>query len=172
MAKIYNALLHNYIELKIENILRKNQNSFQRNTSTTSQILTIRRILEGVCAKNLEATILFVNFAKAFDTIHRGKIEQIPLANSLPKEAIAAIMMLYRNTKVKVRSPEGDTDYFDIVAGVLQGNILVPYLFIICLDYVLRMSIDKMKDDISSWQRKEAEDTPHKQLQTRTTPMT
>ena len=55
-------------------------------------------------------------------------------------------MMLYRNTKVKVYSPDGDTDYFDIVAGVLQGDSLAPYLFIICLDYVLRTSIYKMKD--------------------------
>ena len=47
-AKIYNALLRNRIEPKIDNILRKNQNGFRRNRSTTSQILTIRRILEGV----------------------------------------------------------------------------------------------------------------------------
>ena len=33
-------------------------------------------------------------------------------------------MMLYRNTKVKVYSPDGDTDYFDIEAGVLQGDTL------------------------------------------------
>ena len=56
-------------------------------------------------------------------------------------------MMLYRNTKVKVCSQDGDTDYFDIVAGVLQGNTLVSYLLIICQDYVLRMSIDKMKNN-------------------------
>ena len=78
--KIYSALLCNCIEPKIENILRKMQNGFQRNRSTTSQILTIHRILEGVYAKNLEATILFVDFSKAFDSIHRGKMEQILLA--------------------------------------------------------------------------------------------
>ena len=33
-------------------------------------------------------------------------------------------MFLYRNTKVKVRSPDGDTDYFDIVSGVQQGDSL------------------------------------------------
>ena len=38
-------------------------------------------------------------------------------------------------------------DYFDSVAGVLQGDTLATYLFVICLDYVLRMSIDKMKDN-------------------------
>ena len=55
--------------------------------------------------------------------------------------------MLNKNIKVKVCSPDGDTDYFDIVAGVLQGDTLAPYLFIIFLDYVLRTSIDKMKDN-------------------------
>ena len=49
-------------------------------------------------------------------------------------------MMLYKNTKVKVHSPDGDPDYFDI-------DTLAPYQFIICLDYVLRMSIDLMKEN-------------------------
>ena len=48
---------------------------------------------------------------------------------------------------MKVHSPDGDTDYFDIVAGALQGDTLAPYLFIICLDYVLRTSIDKIKEN-------------------------
>ena len=91
---------------------------------TTSQILTILRILEGVRAKNLQATLIFVDFTKAFDSIHRGKMEQILLAYGIPKETVAAITILYRNTKVKVRSPDGDTEYFDIVAGVLQGDTL------------------------------------------------
>ena len=74
-------------------------------------------------------------------------MEQILLAYGLPKETVAAIMILYRNSKMKVRSPDGDPDYFDIVAGVLQGYTLALYLFIICLDYVLRTSIDKRKEN-------------------------
>ena len=74
-------------------------------------------------------------------------MEQILQAYGIPKETVAAIMILYKNTKVKVRSPDGDTDFFEIVAGVLQGDSLAPYLFIICLDYVLRTSIDKIKED-------------------------
>ena len=113
----------------------------------TSQILTIHQILEGIQAKSLEVTILFVNFSKAFDSKHRRKMEQIQLAYGLPKETVTAIMILYKNTKVKVHSLDGDTDYFDIVAGVLQGDTLAPYLFIICVDYVLRISVDIMKDN-------------------------
>ena len=50
-ADIYNALLRNRIEPNINNILWKNQNGFRRNRSTTSQILTIRRILDAVRGK-------------------------------------------------------------------------------------------------------------------------
>ena len=42
---------------------------------------------------------------------------------------------------------DGDTEYFEIVPGVPQGDMLAPYLFIICLDYVLRTSIDKIREN-------------------------
>ena len=54
-------------------------------------------------------------------------------------------MIFNRYTKVKVHFLDGDTDY--IVAGVLQGDTLAPYLFIICQDYTLRTSIDKIKEN-------------------------
>ena len=89
-----------------------------------------------------------------------------------PPETVAAIMMVYKNTKVKVRSPNGDANYFNIIAVELRGDTLAPYLFIICLEYVLRKSIDLMKENGFKLAKEEAEDTPHKQLRTRTTPMT
>ena len=49
--------------------------------------------------------------------------------------------------KVKICFLDGDTDYFNIVTGVQQGDTLAHYSFIICLDYLLKMSIDKMKDN-------------------------
>ena len=168
-AKIYDALLRNRIVPQIDKILRKNQNGFRRNRSTSSQILTIRRILEGVRAKNLQATLLFVDFTKAFDFIHRGKMEQILLSYGLPEETVAAII-LYRNTKVKVRSPDGDTEHFDIVAGVLQGDTLAPYLFINCVDYVLRTSIDNIRENSFVLTKKRSRRYPAKT--TPTIPMT
>ena len=74
-------------------------------------------------------------------------MEQILLAYDLPKETVAAIMIIYKNTKVKVYSLDGDTDSFDIIAGVLQRDTLPPYLFIICLDFALRTSRDLMKEN-------------------------
>ena len=54
-------------------------------------------------------------------------------------------MMLYKNSNVC--SPDGDTDYFYIVSGVLPGDTLAPYLFIICIDYMLWTSVNIMKDN-------------------------
>ena len=64
-ARVYNILLLNLIQSEIEKILRKNQITFQRNCSTTSLILTIDRILEKEHTKDLEATLLFVNFPQS-----------------------------------------------------------------------------------------------------------
>ena len=88
---------------------------------------------------------MFVDFAKAFDSIHRGKMKNILSAYGIPTETVEAIMILYRETRSMVRSPDVDTPYFEITTGVLQGDTLAPFLFIICLDYVLRKSLDDSK---------------------------
>ena len=146
-AKIYNLLILNRIRPKLDPILRKNQNGFRTNRSTNGQILTVRCIIEGVKAKNLTAILLFIDFSKAFDSIDRNKIRDILLAYRIPKEAVNAIMILYINTRAMVRSPDGDTPFFKITTGVRQGDTIAPFLFIICLDYVLRKSIDCKKQN-------------------------
>ena len=60
-VKAHNALVLNFIKPEIEKILRKNRNGFQGNRSPSSQILTIRWIIEGFPANNLKATLLFVS---------------------------------------------------------------------------------------------------------------
>ena len=47
----------------------------------------------------------------------------------------------------EVRSPDGETGFFDIVAGGLQGDTTAPYIFIIYLDYVLWTSLDLLKEN-------------------------
>ena len=65
-TKIYNALLRNRIEHKIDNILMKNQNGFRRNRSTTSQILTIHRILWRCTGKNPTSNINICRLYQGF----------------------------------------------------------------------------------------------------------
>ena len=73
-------------------------------------------------------------------------MKQILLAHGLLWKTVAAIMMLYKNTKVQERSTDRDTDIFEIVAGELQKDTLALYQLIICLDHELCTSIDFMKE--------------------------
>ena len=87
-------------------------------------------MIDGARANNLEPTLLLVEFSYTFDYIHRGKIKLILLAYDLSKGTVTAIMRLYKNTDTIVLSPNGDSDFFDIVAEVLQRDTLVLYLYI------------------------------------------
>ena len=140
-AKIYNALLLNCVKPEIEKILRKNQNGFWKKWSPTSQILTIRQTI-GVCAKNLVVPLLFVDFSKPFDFIHRGKMEEILQAYGLLKETVTAIIMLYKNMNVKQMEIQTS-----LTLLLVFCSTLALYLFIICLDYILWMLIDLMKEN-------------------------
>ena len=71
----------------------------------------------------------------------------ITLLDGFPRLTVTAIMTLYKNTKGMVRALDGDTTFFEIVVGVLQGDSLTSYLFILCLDYVLQTSIALIKEN-------------------------
>ena len=141
VAKILNRMILNRIRPEVEKILRINQNGFRPGRSTTSHILTLRRIIEGVKARNLTAVMTFVDFKKAFDTVHRGTMMAILRAYGIPSEIVDVIKLLYTGTKAKVVTPDGQTEHFDILAGVLQRDTLAPYLFVIVIDYCMSQAI-------------------------------
>ena len=64
----------------------------------------------------------------------------------IPTETIEAIKVLYTNTRSSIITPDGETESFDILSGILQGDTLAPFLFIIVFDYIIRISVDTMKD--------------------------
>ena len=68
--------------------------------------------------------------------------------------------------RVKVRSLSGDTDFFDFVDGVLQGDTFALCLFIIYLDYVLRTSIDPIKENDFTLKKARSRQYPQKLLRT------
>ena len=71
-------------------------------------------------------------------------------AYAVPDELVRAIGRLYEDTRARVLSPDGETDYFEILAGVLQGDTLAPYLFVIMIDYIMRRQLMEMVKDWDS----------------------
>ena len=70
-------------------------------------------------------------------------------AYGIPNELVEVIDDMYQDTTAKVLSPDGETKPFKILSGVLQGDTLAPYLFIIVLDYALRKAIDGREEELS-----------------------
>ena len=63
----------------------------------------------------------------------------------IPEKIIEAIPIMYDNTAANVVSHDGNTDYFEILSGVLQGATLTPFLFIINIDFALRKATEDHK---------------------------
>ena len=148
VAKTYNRMLLNRIRPELDRHLRTNQNGFRVGRTTIGHILALRRLIEGVKANNLRAIITYIDFRKAFDTIHRGKMLRILHAYGIPGQIVDAVGDMYERTMAKVITPDGETDLFEILAGVLQGDTLAPYLFVIVLDFALRIAITGKEEDL------------------------
>ena len=112
VTKTFNRMILNRIQPEAEKKLRDNQNGFRKGRSTTSHILTLRRILEGARAKNLSAVMVFIDFKKAFDSVDRDTIMKILLAYGIPKKIVDLITLLYTNTRAQVITPDGKTEFF------------------------------------------------------------
>ena len=69
-----------------------------------------------------------------------------------PEKNTTTIITFNKSTKVIDCSLDGNTDFFDIVAGILQGDTLTPLLFIMSLHYELQTSSKKMKVSVGNWE--------------------
>ena len=148
ISKLINRMILNRIQPAIDPLLRGNQSGFRPGRSTTSQVLALRRIIEGVKRKNLPAVMVFVDFCKAFDSISHKCMFAILKAYGIPDLLVSAIRATYEKLKAKVTSPDGETDYFKIYAGVMQGDTLAPFLFVIVLDYAMRKAIQGKEEEL------------------------
>ena len=74
-AKIYKALLRNHIEPKLTTFLGKTKMASEEIDPRPHKYWPSVESLKVYGQKNLQATILFVDFTKAFDSIHRGKVD-------------------------------------------------------------------------------------------------
>ena len=87
-----------------------------------------------------------MDFKKAFEMVNREILYDILEAYGIPDQIVKAIVSMYHNTEAKVCSPDRETNFFTIHAGVLQSDTLPPFLFIIALKYTIRSAIEGYRD--------------------------
>jgi len=139
-AKLYNRVLLNRIQSPIDKALRKNQAGFRTGRSCIQQINILRRIMEGAQNEQIPLFITFIDFKKAFDSIDRDMMFAILRHYGIPEKIVSAIRALYDNSKSQVYVNGQFSEPFDVTTGVLQGDVLAPFLFIIVIDYISKLS--------------------------------
>ena len=108
-AKIYNKLLLERIRSHLDPLPRINQSDFCPGSSTVAQTVTLRRLNEGIKAKQLQATITSVDLKKGFNSIHLRNLMEILSAYGVPKKIIDAVSIFYKDTVAQVIAPDGET---------------------------------------------------------------
>ena len=100
-------------------------------------LCSLRRIIEGAFDKNLDLYIIFVDSKKAFDSLIRSFMFEILRHYGIPNKTVRAIRTIYNSSKSHVLVDGKVSEQFEISTGVLQGDTLAPFLFIIVIDFVL-----------------------------------
>jgi len=143
-AKLYHRLLLARLEAVIDPHLRWNQNGFRRNRSTLHHALALQHILDAAKHQGMPLAMCFVDSRSAFPSVTWPAIRAALEAYHVPPKLIGAVMLIYSDVQGSVRTPEGETLPFDITQGVMQGDTLAPFLFILVLDCVMRNSVDRL----------------------------
>ena len=130
-----------------------------------------------MCKKKKKKILRLHSFFQVFDSMHRGKREQMLQTYDFSKENVTIVVILYKKKNNNKKQKQWFTHlmltltFFYIVTWIMQGDTLAPYLFIICLDYVLRTSIDLIKENGYTFKRQELDNILQKLSQTQTTQM-
>uniref|UniRef100_A0A1I8I291 Reverse transcriptase domain-containing protein n=1 Tax=Macrostomum lignano TaxID=282301 RepID=A0A1I8I291_9PLAT len=129
-TKLFNRMLLLQLQPVLDPYLRPEQNRFQPHRGTVTQILAFWQVIEG--ARIHQLTLILIDFRKAFDLVMSDALPEV-LHAYMPELLISAVMALYHGTTAAVSTPDGLSDFFETSSGVLQGDTLVPFLFILVL---------------------------------------
>ena len=142
-GKVLCLILLERLKIGLDSLIRNEQAGFRPGRSCCDQIFTLRNIIEQCIEYQNSICLNFVDFKKAFDSIHRDTLWKILKAYGVPDMFINTFRRLYEGCAYCVKTEEGNTEFFRVDTGVRQGCILSPMLFILTIDYVMRKSMNK-----------------------------
>ena len=132
LAKIIIQRLNNAIDKK----LRNEQAGFRKGRGCTEQIFTLRNIIEQCTEWQRQLFVNFIDFEKAFDSLHRESLWKILRKYGVPQEIVQIIRSFYENFTCRVGNDSNLN--FAVKTGVRQGCVMSSLLFNIAIDWIMR----------------------------------
>ncbi|KAK3546988.1 hypothetical protein QTP86_007917 [Hemibagrus guttatus] len=123
-SKVFCRIILQRIIAAVDIKLRQEQAGFRKGKSCIDHIFTLRQILEQSHEWNSPLYLLFVDFEKAFDSLHRDSLWKILRHYGIPKKLVTIIQDLYKNFECRVIHNNELTKPFNVHTGVKQGCIL------------------------------------------------
>ena len=152
--KVFERLIfkHLYNHLKDNNLLTPLQSGFIPGDSTVNQLAFLYNTFCKALDSGKEVRVVFLDISKAFDRVwHAGLIHKLKAAGVSGK-----MLLWFQNylsdRKQRVILPGAVSDWTDIKAGVPQGSILGPLLFLLYINDIvndINSSIRLFADDTS-----------------------
>lgn len=132
LSKLFEKLLLEKIHphLNQNNIIPQHQFGFRHKHSTIEQVHRITNCIKKALDERKYCTGVFLDIAQAFDKVwHEGLISKINKV--LPQKFHKILESYLTNRKFKVSYTNYTTGEFPIAAGVPQGSVLGPILYLL-----------------------------------------
>ena len=134
------VLKHLYNHLHRHNLISSLQSSFMPGDSTVNQFAYLYNTFCQTLDVGKEVRVVFGDISKAFDRVwHSGLLLKLQAAG-VTGEVLAWFKSYLSNRKQRVVLPGAVSDWVFIQAGVPQGSILGPLLFLLYM--TLYMTLD------------------------------
>ena len=121
--KVFCKVLLNKLQTVVDRTLPEEQAGFQSGRSCGEQIFTLRNVVEQTIEVQKSIIVDFIDFQKAFDSVHRPNLWKILASYGIPEKYINIFKALYKNCSCCIRTANGHTEYFKIMSGVRQRCI-------------------------------------------------
>lgn len=105
-------------------------------------------IIEQYIKFQQSLAINFIDFRKAFDSIHRDSLWNICRRCGIPVQFINIFKIFYQSSNCCVKINSGATIFSNIITGVTQDHILSPFLFLLTVDFVMWKAMNGPNSEI------------------------
>lgn len=154
IGKVMEKIIHKHIFnfSKEQNVITCFQSGFVPGDSTTNQLVEIYNTFCKALDEGKEVRAIFCDISKAFDRVwHKGllfKLQNVGISGCL----LQWFSSYLSGRKQRVVIPGASSDWANIQAGVPQGSILGPLLFLLYINDIvvnIKANVRLFADDTS-----------------------